>query len=66
MITLTLNGETRDVPEGSLADLLTHLNLKREWTIVEHNTQAIDRDVLESVSLNPGDVIEIVRAVAGG
>jgi sulfur carrier protein len=66
-MTITVNGASRDVPEGwSVTDLLADLGLGAGWVVVERNGEAVARARLGDVVLADGDVIEIVRAVAGG
>jgi thiamine biosynthesis protein ThiS len=64
---LTVNGERRDLPEGlTAAALITELGLRREVVVVERNEQVIPRGNLDQVELSDGDVIEIIRMIAGG
>jgi thiamine biosynthesis protein ThiS len=66
MIKVFVNGEAHDVPPGNLLDLLEHFKLKKQWTIAEVNEEAIARDDYNNTQLQSGDIIELVRAVAGG
>ncbi|MEO6712457.1 MAG: sulfur carrier protein ThiS [Mycobacteriales bacterium] len=66
-IRVVVNGEARDVPHGmSLPELLTDLGLGVGWVVVELNGTALIRREVEAAVLHNGDVLELVRAVAGG
>ncbi|HVF04153.1 MAG TPA: sulfur carrier protein ThiS [Frankiaceae bacterium] len=62
-----VNGEVRALPEGTtLPALLSSLGLGTGWVVVERNGVALLRSEAEATVLADGDVLEIVRAVAGG
>jgi sulfur carrier protein len=62
-----VNGEERDVPEGSsLLKLLESLGVERSRVAVELNTEIVRRARHASVQLNDGDRVEIVTFVGGG
>jgi len=62
-----VNGEVRSLPEGmTLPALLADLGLGTGWVVVERNGVALLRSEAERTVLADGDVLEIVRAVAGG
>jgi sulfur carrier protein len=64
---LTVNGEPREVPEGtSVPQLLELLGLPLGSVVVEHNGTALLRSEVLAATLADGDVLELVRAVAGG
>ena len=64
---LTVNGEPRDVADGlTLPALLADLGLGVGWVVVELNGVALLRGEVEATTLAEGDVLELVRAVAGG
>lgn len=64
---ITVNGQPREVHEGlPLPALLTELGLGVGWVVVERNGTALLRSEVESTVLADGDVLELVRAVAGG
>lgn len=64
---LTVNGEARPVQDGTtLADLLTSLGLQVGSVVVEHNGTALLRSEVLTAELADGDVLELVKAVAGG
>jgi thiamine biosynthesis protein ThiS len=66
-MTVTVNGASRDVADGTtLPQLLETLGLGLGWVVVERNGEALPRAVARETVLEGGDVLEIVRAVAGG
>ena len=66
-MTLTLNGETRDLETcGTVSDLLASLQLTEKMVLVELNGQAVHRVNFSSANLIDGDTVEIVRMVGGG
>lgn len=67
MITVTVNGAARELADGTtLPQLLELLGLGVGWVVVEHNGTALLRHEVTSTVLADGDVLELVRAVAGG
>jgi sulfur carrier protein len=61
------NGEPLDVPDGATVDdLLRQLGLGAKWVLVERNGEPVNRRDITIVVLEPGDRLELVRAVAGG
>ena len=66
-VSLTVNGEPRSIAAGAtIPDLLSELGLGLGWVVVERNGEALTRSVAGQTTLADGDVLEIVRAVAGG
>ena len=66
-ITITLNGEERQVPEGlSLSGLIAHLDLNERLVVVERNREIVRRDRYGEVAVSEGDQIELVHFVGGG
>jgi thiamine biosynthesis protein ThiS len=66
-LTITLNGDPREVPGPlTLAGLLAHLELGPETVVVEHNRRIVRRGELASHPVAAGDVVEIVHFVGGG
>ncbi len=67
MITLTVNGETRKLPnEMGLVGFLKELDVDLRLVAVAHNGDVIPRANYASVQLRDGDTLEIVRMVGGG
>ena len=67
-LTLVVNGDRRDVPEGTtLGALLAGLGLDPKLIVVEHNREIRrDREAYDAVALADGDVLELVHFVGGG
>jgi sulfur carrier protein len=64
---LTVNGAAREVADGTtLVQLVEDLGLQVGSVVVEHNGTALLRSEVRNASLADGDVLELVRAVAGG
>jgi sulfur carrier protein len=64
---LTVNGEPRELPDGStVAAMLESMNLGAKWVVVERNGEPVERRDMPTTVLTDGDVLELVRAVAGG
>lgn len=62
-----VNGETREVPDGStVAELVRALGLRPEIVAVERNLELVKRAEREQVRLAEGDRIEIATLVGGG
>ena len=66
-MTLTVNGEPKNVPDGlTLAQLVRDLGLERNPIAVELNRQVVPRDRHGETRLAQGDALEIVTLVGGG
>lgn len=66
-MTLTVNGEEKNVPDGlTLAQLVRELGLERNPIAVELNRQVVPRDRHGETRLAQGDRLEIVTLVGGG
>jgi sulfur carrier protein len=64
---ITLNGESREVPEGlTVAALLAHLNLPAERVAIERNRDVLPRAQWDATPVQPGDQFEVVHFVGGG
>jgi sulfur carrier protein len=64
---LTVNGDQREVPDGlPLPELLDQLGLRVGSVVVERNGTALLRGEVAATVLTDGDVLELVKAVAGG
>ncbi|MFB3922791.1 MAG: sulfur carrier protein ThiS [Terriglobia bacterium] len=67
MITIQLNGEPREVPEGlSVASLLEWLKFPADRVAVERNREIVPRSRWRETSLAAGDRLEVVHFVGGG
>ena len=61
------NGSELEVPDGcTVDDLLQQLGLGTKWVLVERNGEPVNRRDTATTVLEPGDRLELVRAVAGG
>ena len=64
---LRVNGADRAVDDGvTVAGLVELLGLGVGWVVVERNGEPVERALMATTALCDGDVLEIVRAVAGG
>jgi sulfur carrier protein len=64
---LTVNGDSKDVPEGlTVLGLIQHLGLSEGPVAVERNRHVVPRAEHEQTALQSNDVIEIVHFVGGG
>jgi thiamine biosynthesis protein ThiS len=66
-VQIQLNGEARDVAEGTtLAALVSHLGMKADRVAVELNLEIVPRANWDSTVLKSGDKLEVVHFVGGG
>ena len=66
-MTITVNGEARQVAGGTTLDgLLEQLGVRRDGTAVALNGDVVPRGQHGSTALHEGDGLEIIVAVAGG
>ncbi len=66
-ITITLNGEDREVPAGlTIRDLLAHLGLNERLVVVELNREIVRRGQYGEMPVGAGDEVELVHFVGGG
>jgi sulfur carrier protein len=62
-----VNGERREFPSGAtVAELLQNLKLEGAGIAVAVNEQVVRTSNFDAHRLQEGDVVEIIRAVAGG
>ncbi|HVU71723.1 MAG TPA: sulfur carrier protein ThiS, partial [Mycobacteriales bacterium] len=62
-----VNGTERVLDDGlTVTALVESLGLGTGWVVVERNGEPVDRALMGSTVLAEGDVLEVVRAVAGG
>lgn len=67
MITIHVNGEQREIPDGlSVETLLEDLRLPADRVAVERNLEIVPRDRWDVTLLEVGDRLEIVQLVGGG
>src|SRR5437016_894794 len=66
-IEIRLNGEAREIPAPlSIAELLDHFNLPREYVAIERNRSIVPKQKWDTVALAQGDELEVVHFVGGG
>jgi thiamine biosynthesis protein ThiS len=64
---ITLNGETKEIEEGTtLLALVEQLKLAPERLAVELNLNVVRRNEWAEVKLSEGDRVEVVHFVGGG
>jgi sulfur carrier protein len=64
---IRLNGEERDIPDGStVRTLLEHLGIQPERVAVEINEEIVRKAVYGGVRVNEGDRVEVVQFMGGG
>jgi len=64
---IKLNGETKDVDDGTtLLSLVEQLSLAPERLAIELNNEVVRRAEWPDVKLSDGDRVEIVHFVGGG
>jgi len=67
MITIKVNGETRQIKENAtVAELLQELGVGGRRVAVERNREIINRDSYRSTVIQDGDVFEVIEFVGGG
>jgi thiamine biosynthesis protein ThiS len=66
MIEIRVNGEQRRVDGGSVEEVLGQLEIESRALLVEHNGVALHRSEWTERAVGAGDVLELVRIVAGG
>jgi thiamine biosynthesis protein ThiS len=66
MITLVINGESKEVSATSLEGLLAELSLPSSLMLVEYNGKALLRSEWHAVRLSEGDRLELMQVSAGG
>jgi sulfur carrier protein len=66
-MTVTVNGEPMELPEGLTIDgLLGQLKIRREYTAVALNRDVWPKSRYAETVLKNGDRVEIVRPMGGG
>jgi len=66
-VTVTINGERREVPEGlTVAALVEHLGMMQNRVAIERNRDILPRARWQETQVSAGDSFEIVQFVGGG
>ena len=66
MITLVINGESKEVVSTTIDGLMVELSLPSPLMLVEHNGTALLPSEWPSVTLGDGDRLELMKVAAGG
>lgn len=67
MMTVTVNGEDREITPGTtVSGLLKNLGLHPRLIVVEYNREILDRTSFDATEVRAGDTIELVHFVGGG
>jgi sulfur carrier protein len=66
-VQIKLNGKSSEIPDGTdLLGLLRLQGLPSELVAIELNEEMVPRARREGVALKDGDVVEILKMIAGG
>ena len=66
-VTITVNGETRDLPPGgTLADVVSQLTASPKGVAAAVNGEVVPRRAWSATALAERDKVEVVTAVQGG
>lgn len=66
MISIVVNGERREVEQGSVHDLVLTFSPNSENCIVELNGKTLPFENYASTMLKDGDSVELLRFIGGG
>jgi len=66
-MTVTLNGERREIPDGlTIAALVAHLGMTPSRVAIERNLEIVSRARWKEIAVQADDTFEIVHLVGGG
>jgi len=66
-MTVIINGERREVPDGlTVIGLLEHLGMRKDRVAIERNLDILPRAQWQETRVQPSDSFEIVQFVGGG
>jgi len=66
-MTIILNGEKKDVPDGiTVIGLLEHLNVHHQRVAVERNEEIVKKAAYAETVIKDGDALEVVSFMGGG
>jgi len=66
-ISITLNGEPREIPAGTtIKGLFDLLELSPEGLLVERNLTVVHRSAFATETFESGDAVELMRLIGGG
>lgn len=67
MITLKVNGKSRELEKAiALQQFLADHGINSQFVAVAYNGTVLRREEFNTITLNDGDVLEVVRPVGGG
>ena len=66
VLTLTVNGEAKQMPPGSVLDLLAAFGIMPTKVAVERNREIVPKSAYGTTLMADGDQFEIVQFVGGG
>lgn len=67
MITVVINGESRELPEGlNVGSMLSHLGIATNRVAIERNRDILPRAQWQQTPVEANDLYEIVQFVGGG
>lgn len=65
-MTVTINGEPREITPQTMQQLLESLGIDPRKVAVEHNAEILPKAAYAATTLAAGDRVEIVHFVGGG
>ncbi len=65
-MTITLNGENKEVNSATIAELFQELDIPRRGRVVHVNGKLIHWTKYEAFQLNERDDVGVIRGIAGG
>jgi thiamine biosynthesis protein ThiS len=66
-VTITINGERREIPDGlNVAALLDHIGMASDRVAIERNLAILPRGQWQQTAVQADDNFEIVHFVGGG
>ena len=66
-MTVTINGERREIPDGlNVIALIEHLGMMENRVAIERNRDILPRSRWRETQVSAGDSFEIVQFVGGG
>jgi sulfur carrier protein len=64
---ITCNGETKEItPNTTLVNFIKEMELNPDTVVAECDGRIINRDEYDSLVLQDGNVLELIRFVGGG
>ena len=63
---ITINGKPEELQAGTIMDVLKHKDIDPHMVAVELNTQIVERDRLDTTTVQDGDKVEFLFYMGGG